>query len=183
MNIIDTVLEGVKVIESVNIKDERGEFSRIFCDEEFKEILNKKTIKQINRSMTRKVGAVRGMHFQNAPFAEIKIVRCLKGHVFDVAVDLRKDSPTFLKWIGVELCPLKNNALVIPEGCAHGFQVLEENSELLYLHTAPYVPSSEAAIRFDDNLVGILWPITPTEISKRDLSYSYLDIFFKGISI
>jgi dTDP-4-dehydrorhamnose 3,5-epimerase len=183
MNVIDTNLEGVKVIEALTLQDERGEFSRIFCDDELQELLNRKAIKQINRSMTRKIGAVRGMHYQNAPDAEIKIVRCLRGKVFDVAVDLRKDSPTFLKWFGVELAPLKNIALIIPEGCAHGFQVLEENSELLYLHTASYAPSSEAAIRFDDPLIGISWPINPTEISQRDLSHPYLNKVFKGISI
>jgi dTDP-4-dehydrorhamnose 3,5-epimerase len=183
MNVIDTILEGVKVIEATTLKDERGEFSRIFCDDELRRILNGKAVKQINRSITRKIGAVRGMHFQNAPYAEIKIVRCLRGEVFDIAVDLRKDSATFLKWFGIKLSPLKNIALVIPEGCAHGFQVLQEGSELLYLHTAPYTPSSEAAIRFDDPLIGISWPITPTEISQRDLSHPYLNQAFKGISI
>ena len=176
-------MEGVKVIETVTLKDTRGEFSRIFCDDELRWVLNGKAIKQINRSMTHKIGAIRGMHFQNAPYAEIKIVRCLSGKVLDVAVDLRKDSATFLKWFGIELSPQKNIALVIPEGCAHGFQVLAGNSELLYLHTAPYVPSSEAAVRFDDPLIGISWPITPTEISQRDLSHPYLNEAFKGISI
>lgn len=183
MNVIDTTLEGVKIIEAVTLKDERGEFSRIFCDDEMREVLNGKAIKQINWSTTRKIGTVRGMHFQNAPYAEIKIVRCLKGRVFDVAVDLRRDSPTFLKWFGLELCPLKNMALVIPEGCAHGFQILNEGSELLYLHTAPYTPASEAAIRFDDPMIGIAWPVTPTEISQRDLSHPYLKEAFKGIFV
>lgn len=183
MNVIDTNLEGVKIIEALSLQDERGEFSRIFCDNELQEVLNKKAIKQINRSMTRKIGAIRGMHFQHAPNAEIKIVRCIRGKVFDVAVDLRRDSSTFLKWFGVELSPQKNIALVIPEGCAHGFQVLEEGSELLYLHTAPYTPSSEAAIRFDDPLIGVSWPITPTEISQRDQSHPYLNKVFEGISI
>jgi len=183
MNVMDTILEGVKVIESEMYRDERGEFSRIFCDDELQWNLNGKSIKQINQSMTRKIGTVRGMHFQNTPDAEIKIVRCLKGKVFDVAVDLRKDSPTFLQWYSIELSPLKNIALIIPEGCAHGFQVLEEDSALLYFHTAPYAPSSEAAIRFDDPLIGITWPITPTEISQRDLSTPYLNKAFKGISL
>jgi len=183
MNVMNTILEGVKVIEATTLQDERGEFARIFCDRELQGVLNEKKIKQINRSMTRKIGAVRGMHFQNAPNAEIKIVRCLKGRVFDVAVDLRKDSPTFLKWFGIELSPLKNIALFIPEGCAHGFQVLEEDSELFYLHTAPYTPSHEAAIRFDDPIIGISWPVTPTEISQRDLSYPYLTHSFSGISV
>lgn len=183
MNVMNTILEGVKVIEATTLQDERGEFSRIFCEHELQIVLNKKTIKQINRSMTRKIGAVRGMHFQYAPYAEIKIVRCLKGRVFDVAVDLRKDSLTFLKWFGIELSPQKNIALVIPEGCAHGFQVLTEDSELLYLHTAPYTPLSEAAIRFDDPMIGIAWPTTPTDLSQRDLSHPYLNEVFKGISV
>jgi dTDP-4-dehydrorhamnose 3,5-epimerase len=183
MNVIDTILEGVKVINTTTLLDERGEFSRIFCDDELQRVLDGKVIKQINRSMTRNIGAVRGMHFQNAPYAEIKIVRCLRGAVFDVAVDLRKDSPTFLQWFGVELSPLKNIALVIPEGCAHGFQVLERDSELLYLHTAPYTPLSEGAIRYDDPVIGVDWPIYPTEISQRDLSHSYLNKAFKGVSI
>jgi dTDP-4-dehydrorhamnose 3,5-epimerase len=183
MNVIDTTLDRVKLIESVTQQDERGEFSRIFCEDELHVVLNGKTIKQINRSMTRKMGAVRGMHFQNAPYAEIKIVRCIRGRVFDVAVDLRKDSPTFRKWFGIELSPLKNIALLIPEGCAHGFQALDEYSELLYLHTAPYMPSYEAAIRFDDPSINIAWPIAPTAISQRDLSHPYINKHFKGIII
>lgn len=182
MNLIDLEIEGVKIFESVVVSDDRGEFSRIFCDNELSPLLNGKAIKQINRSVTRRVGAIRGLHFQNYPYAEIKIVRCLKGRIFDVAVDLRKNSSTFLNWIGVELCPRKNNALVIPEGCAHGFQVLEEGSELLYLHTAPYTPSAEGAVCFDDPLIGISWPLIPTDISKRDLSHPHLNKDFKGIS-
>ena len=183
MKITDTKLKDVHVIEAEVFKDERGEFSRIFCYEKLKPVLNGKPIKQINRSITRKIGAIRGMHFQNIPSAEIKIVRCLKGRVFDVAVDLRTDSPTFLNWVGIELSPINNHALVVPEGCAHGFQVLEESSELLYLHTASYDPTAEGAIRFDDPLIGISWPIIPTEISQRDLTHPYLDKAFKGIFI
>ena len=183
MKIKDTILNGVHVIEVETFIDDRGEFARIFCDKELQGVLNGRTIKQINRSMTRKVGAIRGLHFQQSPWAEIKIVRCLKGRVFDVAVDLRMDSPTLLKWVGFELSPENNYALVVPEGFAHGFQVLEESSELLYLHTAAYNPSAEAAIRFDDPRVDILWPIIPTEISQRDLSHPYLDIAFKGLFI
>jgi dTDP-4-dehydrorhamnose 3,5-epimerase len=183
MKVIDTSLEGVKIIEVDIFKDERGEFSRIFCDEELKILLEDKFITQINRSITFKAGTIRGMHLQNPPFSETKIVRCLRGKVFDVAVDLRKNSSTFLQWVGVELSPMNNKALVIPDGCAHGFQVLEENSELLYFHTASYTPSQELAIRFDEPLVSISWPLTPTEISKRDLSHPYLNRFFEGVSL
>ena len=183
MKIKKTILNGVHIVEVEPLRDDRGEFARIFCDQKLQGILNGRTIKQINRSITRKLGAIRGLHFQYAPYAEIKIVRCLKGRVFDVAVDLRMNSPTFLKWVGIELSPKNNNAIVIPEGCAHGFQVLDEDSELLYLHSAPYSPIAEGAVRFDEPLVSISWPITPTEVSQRDLSHPYLDNAFKGISL
>jgi dTDP-4-dehydrorhamnose 3,5-epimerase len=111
----------------------------------------------------------------------MKIVRCLKGRVFDVAVDLRHGLATFLKWTAVELTPENRLALVIPEGCAHGFQVLEENSELLYLHTAFYTPGAEGAVRFDDPKFGVDWPLEPTDLSMKDLSHPYLEQHFKGI--
>jgi dTDP-4-dehydrorhamnose 3,5-epimerase len=181
--IIGTTLPGVTVVETKPLQDERGKFSRIFCDEELQELLAGKTIKQINLSTTVKVGSVRGLHYQKQPCAEIKIVRCLKGKVFDVAVDLRHDSPSFLHWFGIQLSANNNRALVIPEGCAHGFQVLEPNSELLYLHTAPYSPSYEAAIRFDDPAISIVWPLTPTEISQRDRSHPYLKKGHEGLYV
>jgi dTDP-4-dehydrorhamnose 3,5-epimerase len=183
MNLIDTTLDKIKIIEASTLQDERGEFSRIFCDSELHEVLCGKAIKQINRSVTHRVGAIRGLHFQKPPFAEIKIIRCVIGRVFDVVVDLRKGSPTFLQWFGTELSPANNYAHVIPEGCAHGFQVLEQSSELLYLHTAAYAPASEAAIRFDDPMIGITWPLAPTEISQRDTSHTYLDKAFEGITL
>ena len=111
----------------------------------------------------------------------MKIVRCLKGRVFDVAVDLRKNSSTFLKWYGVELSPQNHRALVIPEGCAHGFQVLDEDSELLYLHTAFYTPNVEGAVRFNDPQINVDWPLTPTDLSTRDLNHPLLKEDFKGI--
>jgi dTDP-4-dehydrorhamnose 3,5-epimerase len=181
--IIGSRLSGVTIVETKPLQDERGQFSRIFCDEELLGPLAGKTIKQINLSTTVKVGSIRGLHYQKQPCAEIKIVRCLKGKVFDVAVDLRHDSPSFLHWFGIELSAKNNRALVIPEGCAHGFQVLEANSELLYLHTAPYSPSYEAAIRFDDPAINIVWPLTPTEISQRDRSHPYLKKGHEGLYV
>jgi len=178
-----TLLPGVVVVETKTLQDERGEFSRIFCVEELQDQLDGKAIKQINRSKTFKVGSIRGLHYQNKPFAEVKIVRCLKGKVFDVAVDLRTDSPTFLQWTGVELSSKNNKALLVPEGCAHGFQVLEPESELLYLHTASYSPDYEAAVRFDDPTIGIIWPLDPTEVSQRDRSHPYLEKGFQGLWI
>ena len=137
----------------------------------------------MNHSTTRDVGAIRGLHYQKPPHAEMKIVRCLKGRVFDVAVDLRYDSPTFLRWHGVELSPESNLAYLIPEGCAHGFQVLEENSQLLYLHTAYYTPKSEVAVRFDDPRISVNWPLTPTNISAKDKSHPLLNEVFEGVMI
>lgn len=181
MNLVDTSIAGAWIIESTAFQDNRGAFSRLFCSRELQEIVGPRSIVQINHSMTHSVGAVRGLHFQNPPHAEMKIVRCLKGRVFDVAVDLRHGSPSFLKWTAVELTPENHLALVIPEGCAHGFQVLEEDSELLYLHTAFYTPNVEGAVRFDDPRIGVNWPLAPTDLSTRDLSHPLLKENFKGI--
>lgn len=181
MNLVETNILGVFTAESKAFQDNRGAFSRLFCSRELQEIIGSRTISQINHSMTRSVGAVRGLHFQNPPYAEMKIVRCLKGRVFDVAVDLRQGSPTFLKWTAVELTPENHIAFVIPEGCAHGFQVLEEDSELLYLHTAFYTPAAEGVVRFDDPKIGINWPLDPSDLSTRDLNQSHLKEDFMGI--
>lgn len=181
MNQVETIIPGAWVIESTAFQDNRGAFSRLFCSRELQAIVGPRTIVQINHSITRGVGAVRGLHFQNPPHAEMKIVRCLKGRVFDVAVDLRQGSPTFLKWTAVELTPENRFAFVIPEGCAHGFQVLEEDSELLYLHTAFYTPDAEGAVRFDEPRIGVNWPLAPTDLSTRDLSHPHLKEDFKGM--
>ena len=181
MKLVETSIAGVWIIESKAFQDNRGAFSRLFCSHELQAILGTRVIAQINHSVTRSVGAVRGVHYQNAPHAEMKIIRCLKGRVFDVAVDLREGSTTFLKWTAVELTPENQLAFVIPEGCAHGFQVLEGDSELLYLHTAFYTPDAEGAIRFDDPRISVNWPLTPTDLSTRDLGHTYLKENFKGI--
>ena len=181
MKLVETSIAGAWIIESKAFQDNRGAFSRLFCSHELQAILGTRVIAQINHSMTHSVGAVRGLHFQNPPHAEMKIVRCLKGRVFDVAVDLRQGSPTFLKWTAVELAPESRLAFVIPEGCAHGFQVLEEDSELLYLHTAFYTPDAEGAVRFEDPKISVDWPIAPTDLSARDLSHPYLKEDYKGI--
>jgi dTDP-4-dehydrorhamnose 3,5-epimerase len=181
MNLIETNIAGAWIVKSTAFQDNRGVFSRLFCTRELQEIIGPNQIVQINRSTTHRVGAVRGLHFQNPPHAEMKIVRCLKGRVFDVAVDLRHGSATFLKWTAVELTSENHLSLVIPEGCAHGFQVLEEDSELLYLHTAFYAPSAEGAVRFDDPRIGVNWPLEPTDLSTRDLSHPHLKENPKGI--
>ena len=183
MKLVETSISGAWVVESDSIQDNRGGFSRLFCSGELQSIFGSRAIVQINHSKTRDVGAIRGLHYQKAPHAELKIVRCLKGRVFDVAVDLRQDSPTFLKWNAVELTPESNLAYLIPEGCAHGFQVLEENSQLLYLHTAFYTPESEVAVRFDDPRIAVNWPLPPTNVSAKDKSHPLLNEVFEGVMI
>lgn len=139
-------------------------------------------IKQINHSRTRTVGAVRGLHFQYPPHAEMKLVRCIKGRVWDVAVDLRAGSATFLRWHAEELAPENARMLVIPEGCAHGFQVLERDSELLYLHTARYVPQVEGGLSCQDPRLGIAWPLPVTDLSRRDSNHAPLTFDFPGVA-
>jgi dTDP-4-dehydrorhamnose 3,5-epimerase len=183
MKLVETDISGAWVIESGVFRDHRGAFSRLYCSRELQSAVGSRTIVQINQSKTCSIGAVRGLHYQRPPHAEMKIVRCLRGRVFDVGVDLRRGSLTFLKWVSVELTPDSGLAFVIPEGCAHGFQVLEENSELLYLHTASYEPAAEGAVRFDDPRIGIQWPLAATELSARDLDHSYLKKDFEGIDL
>jgi len=178
-----TPLSGVVVIETAVIADHRGAFTRLFCDRELSSLLGARRIVQINHSVTRVPGAVRGMHFQNPPHAEMKFVRCLRGRVWDVAIDLRRGSPTFLQWHAEELSPDGSSMMVIPEGCAHGFQVLEPESELLYLHTAHYEKSAEAGVRYNDPRVDIVWPLDAIQLSDRDKNHPRLDESFSGISL
>ena len=133
-------IAGSALVRSTPHEDERGAFARLYCDQLLEPLLSGKPIVQVNTSRTTLAGAVRGMHYQTAPALEIKLVRCLRGKVFDVIVDLRKDSPTFLQWHGEELTPDQWNMMVVPEGCAHGFQTLDTDCEMLYLHTAAYAP-------------------------------------------
>ena len=139
-----------------------------FCERELQPLLGARRIVNVNFSRTVRKGAVRGLHFQYPPDAETKLVRCIRGAVFDVCVDLRNGSPTFLKWFGVELTASNMKMLHIPEGFAHGFQTLEENAELLYLHTAFYAPDNEDGLRFDSPAIGVRWPLAVTECSERD---------------
>ena len=176
-----TNFAGLFVSDCKPFSDCRGEFFRCFCGDELAVAIGNRTIKQINHSRTLTVGAVRGLHFQFPPYAEMKLVRCLQGCVADVAVDLRRGSSTFLEWHLEELSAKNGRMMIIPEGFAHGFQVLEPNSKLLYLHTASYTPSSESAIRFDDPSLSIIWPLPITEVSDRDNNHALLSESFLGI--
>lgn len=183
MKTLPTSILGVAVIESEPFIDHRGRFQRLFCERELTSILGSRHVVQINHSRTETVGAVRGMHYQNPPHAEMKLVRCLKGRVWDVAIDLRRGSSTFLKWHAEELAPDNGRMLLIPEGCAHGFQTLEAGSELLYLHTAYYEKSAENGIRHNDPALAITWPLPVTDISEQDRRHPLLSHAFSGVAI
>jgi dTDP-4-dehydrorhamnose 3,5-epimerase len=182
MKIMNTPLPGLTVVETTPFADHRGAFARLFCERELAPLLGTRHIVQINHSRTAAVGAVRGMHFQHPPHAEMKLVRCLKGRVWDVAVDLRAGSSTFLSWHAEELSPGNARMILIPEGFAHGFQVLESESELLYLHTAFYEPTTEGGISYTDPRLGIPWPLPVQDISLRDASHPLLTADFSGIA-
>lgn len=181
MNIRITGIDGVVIVEAGTHKDSRGSFARLYCQNELESIIGSRRIVQINHSRTTSVGAIRGMHFQRRPYAEMKLVRCIRGKVWDVAVDLRANSSTFLKWHAEELTPHNTRMLVIPEGCAHGFQVLAEDSELLYLHTALYMPEAEGGVRYDDPKLKIDWLLPVTDISPRDSNHPVIGPDFYGI--
>jgi dTDP-4-dehydrorhamnose 3,5-epimerase len=181
MKIKPTPLQDAFVIEPEPVTDDRGLFTRVFCQNEVQSILQGKNIVQINHSTTRQKGAVRGMHFQYPPKAETKMVKCLRGSVFDVIIDLRKDSPAFLKWHGEILSSENMKMMYIPEGFAHGFQTMEGNCELLYLHTEFYSPEHEGGVRYNDPKIGIKWPLEVTDVSERDKNHPLLAEDFLGI--
>jgi dTDP-4-dehydrorhamnose 3,5-epimerase len=182
-DVLDTPLLGLKVIHRNPIGDHRGFLERMFCGEELHSWMRGKGIVQINRTMTAKRGTVRGLHFQYPPHAETKIVSCLSGEVFDVAVDLRKNSPTFLRWHAEVLSAGNHRTLLIPEGFAHGFQTMTDQCELLYLHTAAYRPASEGALNARDPMLDIRWPEPIGDLSSRDLAHPLLTEDFAGVSV
>jgi dTDP-4-dehydrorhamnose 3,5-epimerase len=177
----DTPIAGLKLIRRHTIADARGYLSRLYCAEEFAAAGVLLPLVQINHTLTRTTGSVRGMHYQMAPHAERKIVNCLRGQVFDVAVDLRRNSPTFLKWHGAVLTGSNLCSHFIPEGFAHGFQCLSEDCELLYFHTAAYRPEAERALNAADPRLAVAWPLTITEMSERDRAHPMLTPEFAGL--
>jgi dTDP-4-dehydrorhamnose 3,5-epimerase len=181
MKINETKIKGLYVAELDLFNDNRGFFIRSYCNKELQEVGIEKPIKQINHSLTSVVGTIRGLHYQNPPYAEIKIIRCIVGEIFDVAVDLRKDSDTFLQWHGEYLNSKNFKMLIVPEGFAHGFQVIKPNSEIFYLSTESYTQEAESGILFNDEKVKIEWPLQVTGISDRDLRHDMITEEFKGI--
>jgi len=181
--ITDTTINGLKIIQRQSLDDNRGSLTRLYCVNDFQSMGISKSISQINQTITYKTGTVRGFHYQKPPYAEIKLVSCLKGEVFDVAIDLRKDSPTFLQWHSERLSEENQKSLLIPEGFAHGFQALTDDCELLYLHTTPYQKTFESALNVLDPALGIKWPLKISEISERDHSHSMITREFQGITL
>lgn len=177
-----TPLGGLVVVERSRIEDHRGFFSRFFCADTLAEAGFDLPVAQINHTLTRTRGALRGMHYQHPPHAEVKMVSCLRGEVFDVAVDLRADSPTFLHWHGELLSGVNQRSLLIPRGFAHGFQALTDDCELLYLHSAAYAPDAEGAVNALDPRLAISWPLAIADMSERDRTHPMLDPDFKGIT-
>ena len=183
LNLLSTKLHGLFIVNTNYQSDTRGSFSRLFCKNELDVALQGRDIVQVNFSITKARGAVRGMHFQHPPNSEMKFVRCIKGRVWDVIVDLRRNSPTFMEWHSEELSQHNKRMIVIPEGCAHGFQTLDAESELLYLHTDYYAPDAEGGLAYNDPMLNISWPLPITEISERDKRHPKLNQNFSGISL
>jgi dTDP-4-dehydrorhamnose 3,5-epimerase len=183
MKITATGIGDVVVIEHTPCSDDRGRFTRLFCSGELASVLGSRHIVQINQSQTLELGAVRGLHYQRSPHAEMKFITCLKGRVWDVAVDLRSGSKSFLRWHAEELNALHSRMIVIPEGCAHGFQALEADSELLYLHTAPYHAPSEGGVQPSDPRLRVPWPLPIVDLSERDRTHPLLSPDFAGLTL
>lgn len=178
IKITETLINGVYELQSTAFHDNRGKFLNVFrnAEQEYKTVWGNKKIQQINISETSSVGSIRGLHLQDYPYSEYKLIRCIVGEVFDVAVDLRKDSKTFGKWISIKLNDKIDNAILIPEGCAHGFQVLKPNTKLLYVHSGHWNKESEIGYRWNDPLINIDWPLPLTEISTRDQNLPFLKL-------
>lgn len=176
-------LDGLYTIEYKAFKDDRGSFKRIFCTDDCTPVLGNRSIVQINQSSNTTIGTVRGMHMQTPPSAELKIIQCIKGRVWDVAVDVRQGSDTFLQYHAIELSEQDDQAFVIPEGFAHGFQVLEPNSELLYFHSSAYAPDCGMTINPNDPIINIDWPLPISTISDKDQNQAFLDTNYTGIKL
>lgn len=175
-------LPGLFAVFRSPMSDARGWFERMFCAEDLRSIGWTKPIAQINRSCTKVAGTVRGLHFQGQPHPEMKLITCLRGAVWDVVVDIRAESPTFLRWYGCQLQE-GGNALLVPEGFAHGFQALTDDAEMLYLHSAPFVSTAEGGLHVADPKLSIRWPLPLRCQSARDQSFEMLRAGFSGIAL
>jgi len=178
-----TILAGVHIVTRRRLEDERGFLSRLFEPEELALAGWRGAIAQINETGTTRAGTVRGLHFQRPPHAEAKLVSCIAGRILDVAVDLRKNSPTYMRSVALELSAENGRALLIPEGCAHGFQALTDDVRMIYLHTAPYSAAHEGGLDAFDPALGIAWPLPVVNRSPRDQSLPRIGSGFEGIAL
>jgi len=175
MDFIETDVVGAKLIDPNPHKDTRGRFMRAWCTREFAEHGLDFLPVQANMGLSIRKGTVRGMHFQQAPALEAKLVRCTRGTIFDVVLDLRPESPSYGKWYGAELSAENGRMLYVPEGCAHGYQTLEDDTEMYYLTSAFYTPSAVRGVRFDDSRFSIQWPLVPTVVSEQDRNWPLME--------
>jgi dTDP-4-dehydrorhamnose 3,5-epimerase len=171
MRFSPTAVDGVKLIDLDTAEDERGFFARTFCEEELARAGIALTARQLNLSYNRDAFTLRGLHYQAAPHAEAKIVHCVRGRIYDVALDLRPASSTYLRWTAAELSPQARRMLYIPEGCAHGFLTLEPDSDIIYVMGTVFVAEAARGARWNDPAFGIDWPAAPRVISERDAGY------------
>lgn len=183
MKFSETGFAGLTLIETPSVADHRGSFTRWFCTRQLAPVLGARTLAQINHSKSLEAGTVRGLHFQKPPHAEMKIIRCVRGRVVDVALDIRAGSPTFLQYFIKELTPDNNLMVAVPEGFAHGYQALEPDSEILYFNTAFYEPSVEGAVNPKDPAANVAWPLPPANLSPRDESTPFLTDDFKALPL
>jgi len=172
---IATPLRGACLIELDRRGDDRGFFARFFCEREFAEAGLETRFVQVNNSLTAAAGTLRGMHLQLPPAAEVKLVRCVRGAFHDIIIDLRPDSPSYLKWFGADLSAENRTMMYVPRGFAHGFITLSDDTEALYLVSAFYSPENERGVRFDDARFGICWPMAPSTISPKDREWPDYD--------
>jgi dTDP-4-dehydrorhamnose 3,5-epimerase len=175
MKFTETPLEGAMIIDLEKHVDHRGYFARAWCKEEFEEHGLNNSMVQCNLSKSFKKGTLRGMHYQIEPHQEDKLIRCIEGTIYDVIIDLRKDSESYLNWFGIELSKENSRMLYAPKGTAHGFQTLEDNSTVFYMVTEFYNPQAERGLRWDDPAFGIDWPLEVAEISERDTKHPDFD--------
>jgi len=176
-----TIIEGCFIVVAGASTDERGWFMRVFCDEEFGPIRKHIHFRQINHSFNRVRGTFRGFHYQDRPYTEEKLIYCVSGGVLDIAVDMRMNSPTFLKSVSVELTADNRRMIFIPNGVAHGFQTLEDNSALIYHHTGMYAPEAERGLQYRDPMLHINLPLPVSCISEKDRNYPLLNPAYKGV--
>jgi dTDP-4-dehydrorhamnose 3,5-epimerase len=175
MRFTTTAIVGAWVIDPDPREDERGRFLRAWCAKEFSEQGIEFTPMQANLGFSVRKGTVRGMHFQESPAVEAKLIRCTRGAMFDVVVDRRPESSSYGKWIGVELTPENARMLFVPERCAHGYQTLQDHTEMYYMASAYYVPAAASGLRFDDPAIGVQWPLSPTMLSEQDRNWPLIE--------